>query len=75
MHDVTLQDKQVEDPVDNSQISDMLNDFNQVFDGSLGTIKGHEAKIYNNDAVMPRRCRPKNAAIALQDQVSSELAR
>ncbi|XP_026752395.2 uncharacterized protein K02A2.6-like [Galleria mellonella] len=59
----------------NTEIAAIFSDFKIVFDGKLGTIKDHYAKIHIPDGVQPKAFRPRPVPLALREQVNTELKR
>ncbi|XP_063363538.1 uncharacterized protein LOC134652296 [Cydia amplana] len=59
----------------NNAVQNILQDFKSLFDGKLGTIKGHSAKIHIPNDVTPKTFRPRPVPLALREQVNSELQR
>lgn len=59
----------------NCLVNEVLKEFTELFENSLGTIRGHQAKIHISESVTPKQFRPRSVPLALQDQVSSELER
>nr|XP_022910195.1 uncharacterized protein K02A2.6-like [Onthophagus taurus] len=64
-----------EEVSENNTVNKLLEEFGHVFEESLGTIRGHYAKIHIQDNITPKRFRPRNVPLALQDQVAAELQR
>lgn len=56
-------------------INKLLAKYKELFNGEIGSIKGHFVKIHIDQNVTPKVFRPRPVPIALQDQVSSELDR
>ena len=53
----------------------LLTKYKELFNGSLGSIRGHSVKIYVDPNATPKVFRPRPVPIALQEQVDAELKR
>ena len=62
------------EPVDRN-LNTVLEQNKELFDGSVGSIKGHMAKIYIPENITPKHCRPRPVPLALQEQVTAEIDR
>ncbi|XP_052750706.1 uncharacterized protein K02A2.6-like [Galleria mellonella] len=60
---------------DSYEIDLILKDFETLFDGKLGTINCHSAKIHIPSNIRPKAFRPRPVPLALQEQVNEELKR
>lgn len=54
---------------------EVLKEFENVFDGKLGTNKGAKAKIHIKDNAKPKYFKPRPVPFAIKEQISSELDR
>ena len=59
----------------NEGLGQLLDQYSEVFDNSLGTMKGAKAHIYLKDDVEPKFCKPRPVPYALKDRIEQELDR
>ena len=59
----------------NEGLGQLLDQYSEVFDNSLGTMKGAKAHIYLKDDVEPKFCKPLPVPYALKDRIEQELDR
>ena len=59
----------------NEGLGQVLDQYSEVFDNSLGTMKGAKAHIYLKDDVEPKFCKPRPVPYALKDRIEQELDR
>ncbi|XP_071056473.1 uncharacterized protein [Onthophagus taurus] len=57
------------------QLTKILEQHKELFDGSIGTIRGHTARIHISSDVTPKTFRPRPVPLALQKNVSKEIER
>ena len=58
-----------------SPVTPLINKYSEVFDGTLGKLVGHEAKIHVDPWAQPRYCPARTVPYALRDSVEAELQR
>jgi len=56
-------------------LADVLNKYPDVFREELGTLKGHQAKIYVDPDAAPKYCKARPVPYAMQPKVEAELER
>jgi len=58
-----------------SKVEALINQFQNVFESGLDTMKSFQAHLYMKDEVKPTFCRPRSVPFAIKDGVGKELDR